>query len=163
MAVKKIEEQEPTSPTYLEAYLALQGDIEALTKDEANPFFKSSYVPLPSMLKALKPALQKHQFILTQPVEYIATEHGVHTVVISRIIYAPSGQGNEAKLIVPHIEDMQKLGGAITYARRYTLSALLGLEERDDDGNTATGKTTVARPATSPKKGKSKAVNLEDY
>lgn len=161
MAAKKIEEPNEPIP-YLQAYLNLQGDLEALTKDADNPFFKSSYVPLPSMLTAIKPALQKNGFILTQPVEYLTTEQGLKTVVISRIIYVHSGQGNEAKIVLPVIDDMQKLGGAITYARRYSLSALLGLAEKDDDGNTATGKDSVARSATSPKKGK-KTVNLEDY
>lgn len=164
MPAKKIEEPQQDEtikvPSYLEAYLALQGDVEAMTKSEDNPFFKSNYVALPSMLTALKPALQKHRFILSQPVEYIATENGVHTVVISRIIYAPTGQGNESKLVIPKIDDMQKLGGAITYARRYTLSALLSLIEQDDDGNTAVGNKSVKVGKGKPK---TKTVNLEEW
>lgn len=35
---------------------------------------------------------------------------------------------------------MQALGGAITYARRYALSAMVGITQDDDDGNTAVGK-----------------------
>ena len=33
--------------------------------------------------------------------------------------------------------DMQALGSAITYARRYALVSMLGLEQDDDDGNKA--------------------------
>ena len=36
-----------------------------------------------------------------------------------------------------NIVTLQKLGGAVTYLRRYTLSSLLGLQSEDDDGNAA--------------------------
>jgi hypothetical protein len=46
--------------------------------------------------------------------------------------------------------DMQKAGSAVTYARRYTLGALLAMKAEDDDGNTASGKTnTKTTTATS--------------
>ena len=125
---------------FQKAVLALHGDLEALKKDEKNPFFKSSYVPLPKMIRALKPILQKHGFILSQPTDVANTQNGIVNVVFSSITHAKTGLNDTAKLVIPNLEDMQKLGGAITYARRYTLSALLGLEETDDDGNTATGK-----------------------
>lgn len=138
--------QQPINPDtqkeFHKALLALHGDIETLKKDESNPFFKSKYVPLPKMLRVLKPTMQKHGFILTQPTEVTNSQTGIVNVVFSTIVHAETGLSDTAKLCLPTIEDMQKLGGAITYARRYTLSALLGLEEADDDGNTATGKTT---------------------
>lgn len=123
------------------ALLALHGDLESIKKDESNPFFKSSYIPLPKMLKAIRPVAQRHGFILNQPVDVANTQQGMRNVVFSRLIHAATGLSEEAKMMLPDIEDMQKLGGAVTYARRYTLSSVLGLEEVDDDGNTATGRT----------------------
>lgn len=128
--------------TFHKALLALHNDIEALKKGESNPFFKSKYVPLPDMIDALRPALQKHGFILSQPVDVTNSQNGIVNVVFSTVTHAETGFSDTAKLALPGIDDMQKLGGAITYARRYTLSALLGLREADDDGNTATGKTS---------------------
>jgi len=133
------------------ALLALHGDIEAVKKDESNPFFKSKYVPLPKMIRTLKPIFQKHGFILSQPVDVTNSSVGIENVVFSSIIHAETGVSDVAKLALPKIDDMQKLGGAITYARRYTLSALLGLEEADDDGNTATGKTVKRKSKVSNK------------
>lgn len=129
---------------FYKALLSLHGDIETLTKDEANPFFKSKYVPLPKMLRTLKPVFQKHGFVLNQPIDVANTQQGMRNVVFSRIVHAETGLSEEAKMMLPDcaptMKGMQELGGAVTYARRYTLSALLGLEEADDDGNTATGK-----------------------
>lgn len=128
-----------------EALLKLHGDIEAFKKDEKNPFFKSNYVALPNMIRTLKPIMQKHGFILSQPVDVTNSQNGIENVVFSTIVHAKTGLSDTAKIALPKIDDMQKLGGAITYARRYTLSALLGLEERDDDGETAVGR----KPKTS--------------
>lgn len=133
--------QEAKKADFHKALLALHGDIETMKKDGANPFFNSKYVPLPKMLRVLKPTMQKHGFILSQPTEVTNSQTGIVNVVFSTIVHADTGMSDTAKLCLPTMEDMQKLGGAITYARRYTLSALLGLEEADDDGNTATGKT----------------------
>lgn len=126
------------------ALLKLHGDIEAFTKDESNPFFKSKYVPLPKMIRTLKPLMQKHGFILSQPTEVTNSQNGIENVVFSTLIHAETGLSDTAKIALPRIDDMQKLGGAITYARRYTLSSLLGLEENDDDGNTAVGRKPKA-------------------
>lgn len=127
------------------ALAGLLNDIEALKKDEKNPFFKSSYIPLPKMLQAIKPLCRRHGFILTQPVEVGNTQAGLVNVVSSRLIHVETGLSEASQLSIPVIDDMQKLGGAITYGRRYTLSAVCALEERDDDGNTATGKAAPAK------------------
>lgn len=122
------------------AMLALHADVGAMTKDTANPFYKSKYVPLDKMITALKPVLQKHGFILSQPTDVAGGTGGLQNVVFSILTHASTGISESAKLGLPEISDPQKLGGAITYFRRYTLSALLGLVEKDDDANFASGK-----------------------
>lgn len=137
---QKPQVNEDNKSKFYKALLGLHGDIEAFTKDEANPFFKSRYVPLPKMIRVLKPIMQKHGFVLSQPVDVTNSQNGIENVVFTQITHAETALSDTAKMAIPKIEDMQKLGGAITYARRYTLSALLGLEESDDDGETAVGR-----------------------
>lgn len=148
-----------TKQKFHKAMLALHGDVQTLTKDESNPFFKSKYVPLSKMLTELKPIVQKHGFILSQPCDVANTQQGIINVVFTSLIHVETGLSDVAKLAISNDliqgkngnPDMQGLGGAITYARRYTLSSLLGLIEADDDGNTATGKVV-----------KKKTVKVED-
>lgn len=132
---------------FYKSLLALHGDIDSMKKDEKNPFFNSKYVPLPKMIRVLKPVMQKHGFILSQPTDVANTQQGIVNVVFSTIVHAETGISDTAKLSITNDlikgkngPDMQGLGGAITYARRYTLSALLGLEEADDDGNAVSGR-----------------------
>lgn len=131
--------------SFYKDFFKLQGNIEVMKKDQTNPFYGSAYVPLPKMLKVLKPVFQEHGFILTQSTSAV-TSNGVGlNVVCSKLIHAETGLSESSAIVItPDLlpkADMQKLGGAITYGRRYTLSALLGLEESDDDGNVASGKT----------------------
>ena len=135
-----INKEELRRSIFHKALFGLHGDLDAMKKDEANPYFKSKYVSLPNMLKILKPLFQKHGFILNQPVDVANTQNGMINAVVTRLVHVETGLSEESKIMLPSIDDMQKLGGAITYARRYTLSAVLGLEERDDDGETAVGR-----------------------
>ena len=114
----------------MKALLEVQKEIEALSKDSKNPFFKSKYLDLPTLLKNVKPVLNKHGLILLQPVE--------NRQVFSLLVDAESGENICGSGIpLPDIKDPQKLGAAITYFRRYTLTSLLAIEEQDDDGNKA--------------------------
>lgn len=132
---------------FQQAVLALHKDIPRIGKDSTNPHFRNKYVSLPVMLSVIKPIANKHGFILSQPIDIGSTRDGMMgNVVMSVLTHADTGLNDIAKLALSNDllakKDMQGLGGAITYARRYTLSALLGLEESDDDGNTASGRST---------------------
>lgn len=114
----------------MKALLEVQKEIEALSKDSKNPFFKSKYLDLPTLLKNVKPVLNKHGLILLQPVQ--------EDLVFSTIVDAETEKLIAKSYIsLPDIKDPQKLGAAITYFRRYTLTSLLAIEEQDDDGNKA--------------------------
>jgi len=132
------------------ALLSLHKDIEVLKKDETNPFFKSKYVPLPTMLKVLKPVINKHGFILDQSSDLGNHTAALKNIATSRIIHAETGLSSESRIVLPDFQKMQDLGGAMTYARRYTLSALLSLEEIDDDGNAVSG-NKVKKPSVQSK------------
>ena len=114
----------------MKALLEVQKEIEALSKDSKNPFFKSKYLDLPTLLKNVKPVLNKHGLVLLQPIE--------DGKVFSILVDVENGENLCASGIpLPDIKDPQKLGAAITYFRRYTLTSLLAIEEQDDDGNKA--------------------------
>ena len=111
----------------------VQKEIGAISKDSTNPFYKSKYFDINSLIKQLTPILEKHNLLLLQPIE--------NGEQYSRIIDIDSSDSVESSLSLPTDLDTQKIGGAITYYRRYTLVALLGLQAEDDDGNTASGKS----------------------
>lgn len=111
----------------------LQQEIGAISKDSKNPFFKSSYFDINQLVDKLLPLLKQNKLLLLQPI--VKNE-------VYAIIQDTESDGRVVSSIpLPEIQDPQKIGGAITYYRRYALVSLLGLQADDDDGNTATGKT----------------------
>jgi len=116
-----------------EKLFALQQEIGAISKDANNPFYKSKYFDINSLLKQLQPLLKKHKLLLIQPIE--------EDMVYSKILCVEGTGGVISALKLPELNDPQKLGSAITYYRRYTLQSLLALQSEDDDGNSASGKT----------------------
>lgn len=121
-----------------EKLFALQQEIGAISKDANNPFYKSKYFDINSLLKQLQPLLKKHKLLLIQPIE--------EDMVYSKILCIEGTGGVISGLKLPELNDPQKLGSAITYYRRYTLQSLLALQAEDDDGNVASGKTSSAIP-----------------
>jgi len=109
----------------------LQQEIGTISKDVKNPFYKSKYFDINSLINQLKPLLQKHKLVLVQPI----TDNHVRSVIVDL-----EGGSIESSIELPNNLDAQKLGSAITYYRRYTLQSLLALEAVDDDGNLAASK-----------------------
>ena len=109
----------------------IEQDIK-VEKDAKNPFFKSSYTTLNEVLSKIKNTLLNNDLIVIQNPQ----ETWLETLIVD------VETGEQIKSFVPYVSvsDMQKLGGAITYARRYALISMFGLESEDDDGNLATGK-----------------------
>jgi len=112
---------------------SLQQEIGTISKDASNPFYKSKYFDINSLINQLNPLLKKHRLLLLQPIE--------EDSVYSKLICVDGTGGVISGLKLPEINDPQKLGSAITYYRRYTLASLLGLQAVDDDGNVASGVT----------------------
>lgn len=111
---------------------AVDSEIGALKKQSNNPFYKSKYLELSDMLKAVKPLLHKHGLLLMQPI--------VNNEVRSEIYDVETGEVVMSSLKLPEITDPQKLIAATTYYRRGTLQCLLALDAEDDDGNTVSNK-----------------------
>jgi len=113
-------------------------EIGAISKDSTNPFFKSKYFDINSLLRHVEPLLQKNGLLLLQPI--------IKGEVFSEILDVKSGESVTSAIPLPNMEDPQKLGSAVTYYRRYTLQSLLGLQAEDDDANSASQATKSTKP-----------------
>lgn len=128
-------EMSPSGIEHLtKALSAAQAEIEPAPKNSANPFFKSKYSDLSAVWQACRAALTKQGLSIIQPV---TTEN--NRVVVCTILCHSSGQWVASSLaLTPKAQDPQSLGSAISYGRRYGLSAMVGISSEDDDGNAAT-------------------------
>ena len=115
-------------------------EIGAISKDSTNPFFKSKYFDINSLLKHVEPLLQKNGLLLLQPI--------VKGEVFSEIVDIESGESVTSSIPLPQIEDPQKIGSCVSYYRRYTLQSLISLQSEDDDANSAS--QSVKQKSTKP-------------
>lgn len=130
----------------LDAALAkAQAEITVAVKDKINPHFKSKYADLASVAEVCRAVLPKHGISVTQwPVH--AEDGRLH--MVTRLAYA--GQWMAAEFSVPVAkQDPQGYGSAITYVRRFSLSAAVGVVADDDDDANAASKTPTAPKAAS--------------
>lgn len=121
------------SNTIYTKLLSVQKEVGAIKKDSKNPFFKSMYFDINSLLAEVKPKLHKHGLLMLQGIQ--ANESG--NMITTEIIDVETGEKIESDIKIPENADPQKVGSIITYFRRYALQSLLALEAEDDDGNTA--------------------------
>ena len=121
-----------------------QSQMQHAIKDSTNPFFKSSYADLASVWHACREPLTKNGLCVIQH----PTVSVEGTVSILTILLHSSGQSTESTLTVPVLKrDPQAYGSAITYARRYALSAIVGISPNDDDdGNSASKREPTPPP-----------------
>lgn len=105
----------------------------SIKKNSVNPHFKNEYADLNEVLDKVKGPLNSLGIVIIQT----PTADGLRTTLVD------TEDETSIQSLVPFINptDMQKLGGAITYAKRYALIAMLALEDEDDDGNKAVSKT----------------------
>ena len=113
---------------YQKLHLAKQS-MGKVIKNATNPHLKRNYADINSIIDTVEPILLDHGLLLIQPVK----DDKVYTIVVD----IESGDRFESFMQLPVITDAQKLGGAITYFRRYTLVSLLSLQAIDDDGHEA--------------------------
>jgi hypothetical protein len=125
-----------------------QGEFDAAVKDTANPFFKSKYADLSSVVEATRPALSKHGLSIIQ---LPRSQDGC--IQLETILLHKSGEFIGDTLALPvSKQDAQGYGSAMTYARRYGWMAVTGIAPEDDDGNAAVrGKTPAAVNAPAKK------------
>jgi hypothetical protein len=117
----------------IEDLINAQKQTAPLIKNAINPHFRSKYADLGAVLEASLDAFHSNNFAVTQYNN--SDEYGQY--VATRLAHT-SGEVFESKVyLVLSKNDMQGLGSAITYARRYGLLGMAGLAAEDDDGNDA--------------------------
>ncbi|WP_319540962.1 ERF family protein [uncultured Pseudodesulfovibrio sp.] len=116
-----------------EAMIQVQQTLSPALKDAENTFTHSRYATLHSVMNACRDALLEHGIWLTQ---YPITIEASQLSLVTKIVHAETGQWQASLLTMPLPKnDPQGYGSAMTYARRYGLSALVGIvTESDDDG-----------------------------
>lgn len=120
--------------------LELQKAIKPIVKDSENPFYKSKYFDINSLIADIKPILNDLGLIIMQPLSNINGKTTLKTLLIDE---ADGKILIDSETILPENNDPQKMGAIITYFRRYSLQSLLLLEAEDDDGNMAVEKPTT--------------------
>ncbi len=121
-----------------------QGEIENASKNAKNPHFKSKYADLAEVLNTVRPVMSANGISISQ---FPAFENGVASV--ETIVMHASGEWMSGVSSAPvSKQDAQGVGSALTYLRRYSLAAIAGIAQEDDDANSAVGGQRQApRPA----------------
>ncbi|VTS18708.1 Single-stranded DNA-binding protein [Streptococcus mitis] len=126
-----------TLTEFSKAFAKTQQEMKQPLKDANNPFFKSKYVPLENVVEAITESASKNGLSFTQ----FPSSDEAGNVTVGTLVMHSSGEWIEYDPIKmkPVKNDPQSIGSAITYAKRYALSAIFGItSDPDDDGNEAT-------------------------
>ena len=114
--------------SFTQKVILSQAAIGTLSRDATNPHFKSKYTTLDHILEAARPALAAHGLLLSQ--HLTATD-----TVVTRISDGTDELVSEVRIYAGNAPTPQQYGSAVTYARRYALTALLAIStDADDDG-----------------------------
>jgi hypothetical protein len=143
-AVRHTSNDRPEHGGLAAALLAFQAEMQPLRKDKSNPAFRGSkYVGLDSIRDEIGSLLTRHGLVWQT---FPTIDNDGRPALRYKLTHAPSGESEQdtMPLLLPRV-DPQGQGSAITYARRYSITAVLDLvADEDDDGNAA------SRPAAAP-------------
>ena len=140
----------PTTDKILPALFNVKKDMKKLKTERFNPFHNSKYASISDVIANIKEPLSKNGIIVLQPTTIIDTM----TVIVTMLIHESGEFVRSFYPVVAKDNSAQNYGSGLTYARRYALVSLLGLEQEDDDGNKAdqlvspNGKTSDSKAST---------------
>jgi len=116
-----------------------QAQMDFAKKDSSNPYFKSKYADLTAVWDAIRKPLTDNGLSITQ----LTKDCVSGDVVIETVLLHESGEWIKSAIAMKPVDTKpQSIGSCITYARRYSLSSIVGCvgDIPDDDGNVASGK-----------------------
>jgi hypothetical protein len=125
-----------------------QAEITGALTDSSNPFFKSKYADLASVMDAIRIPFSKNELAVTQLVD---EKDGKHFLITMLIHSSGEYVTSTYPLVIKDLNNPQSIGSVVTYARRYTLAAIAGVAQVDDDGEAALGRTHEKLPNHAPK------------
>lgn len=115
-------------------------DVGKVAKDGSNPAFRSKYATLPGILEAIQEPLRKNGLTFVQ---WLNSSEDGSVALTTEIVLVDDYEApglTSTSVMKPADSKPQTYGSLITYARRYGLVTLLGLNvDDDDDGNAASG------------------------
>ena len=125
----------------------VQGELTYAKKDSANPFFKSRYADLESVWDACRSLMAANGLsVIQMPGNYFEGRMWL----VTRLCHN-SGEWIEQEMSIPVTkQDAHGCLAAVTYMRRGSLAAFLGIVQSDDDGNTAVGVKEQTKPILKP-------------
>ena len=112
---------------------SIQHTVEGLSKEANNPFFKSKYVDLNTIIEALRPLEAEQSISITLPLSNVQGRPALRLVVQD----LETDDVVEDVITLPDIQDPQKMGSIITYYRRYMLMSFFNIKAEDDDAEFA--------------------------
>ena len=126
-----------------------QSEMKGAEKKSVNPFFNSGYADLHTVIESSFPHLTKYGLSVIQGNDSKPGEFFVTTMLLHE-----SGQWIKSKLKMP-VEKVtaQSIGSTITYGRRYGLSAITGIAQYDDDGNSVSNQSLTKNFTKNNKQG----------
>ena len=129
------------------ALLKAQAAIKFAVKGDENPFFKSKYAGLPTVILCVKDPLNLNGIAFLQT----PTQSDPGALSLTTRLIHQSGEWIEDTATCPLPKaDPQGYGSAMTYLRRYSLAAICGVYQDDDDGEGAKATTTPKRDPRRP-------------
>lgn len=130
------------------AVLSVRKQITNISKDATSPLNK--YASLHNIMQALQPLLNENNLVVYH--EFKKTEDGILNV-ITNLVYVGDNDMHTLKVEFPvkEVADSQTMGKAMTYARRYNITALFNLtfiDDKDDNdyGDSPAKKVTKVAP-----------------
>ncbi|WP_417392015.1 ERF family protein [Gimesia sp.] len=146
------------------ALFSVQSQMMAVAKNADNTFCSSKYATLNAVWQTLQPFMKEAGLVVMQTggestqiqINKSVKGQSIPTSIllmdfITRVTHSESGEWIQSVGVIPFEKfDPQGFGSAMTYARRYCLSALMGIVvDDDDDANAASGRS-YNQPGSQP-------------
>ena len=132
------------------ALVKAQGEMQNAAMNKVNSFFNSRYATLGAIRDTIRKPLSDNGLCVTQ-----TTAIGERSIILNTVLLHTSGQWISSEFPLTFTGKPQEMGSALTYAKRYQLSAIVGIAaDEDDDANAAEEKPakviTPKPPAPDP-------------
>jgi hypothetical protein len=124
-----------------------QAKITGALMDSSNPFFKSKYADLASVMDAIRIPFAENELAVTQLIE---EKEGKHYLITMLMHSSGEYVTSTYPLIIKDLNNPQSIGSVVTYARRYNLAAVSGVAQVDDDGEAANNRIHEQKQINKP-------------
>jgi hypothetical protein len=147
---------EHATPELFAALAKAQNAVENATKGSINPHFKNRYADLAEVLNTVRPVFSSNGLSIVQNPSF----DGSLVSVTTALCHEGGGYITAIASCVPMKADAQGVGAATTYLRRYSLAAITGVAQEDDDGQAAAN-PVKPNPVPEPKASKSDVLAIK--